>query len=142
MRDGCVLTPQHQLNMAKNAPRRSPTAGKSCVILTKLAHFYFYNVCKHRKNFHIFFTVKFGNKLRRKLVLKLPSPSQMLDCLAKSVKLCNFIIISENNLLNVRWRLFDELLINLLFYADVIMTSLRYFVCCVSHTPQLWHNVC
>jgi len=44
-------------------------------------------------------------------------------------------IISENNMLHVRWITFNELLfVHLLFLpdTDIIMTLLQYFVCCIT----------
>jgi len=48
---------------------------------------------------------------------------------------------SENNIfISVRWHLFHEFLFVYLFFlpdADIIMTLLQYFVCCIDHSFQL-----
>jgi len=77
-----------------------------------------------------------------KLELKLPPhlPLNPLPLyLAKRVQLS---YISGNNPLNVKQHLFHDFLSVYLFsFPDVVMTSLRYFVCRFSHVFQnVWRS--
>ena len=92
---------------------------------------------------NFFFTVKFRKDLWRKLELKLPSPIKSVATRAKckwsTIHL--YIHITENNMLHVRWHLFDEFLFVYLSFllhdTDVIMTLVQCFVCCITHNFQL-----
>ena len=99
-----------------------------------------------RPIFTFFFTVKFRKDLCRKVELKLPPPLNLWPhYLAKHKwSTYTFTFILARIICSVRQHLFPEFLFVYLSFipdTDVIMTLVQYFLCCITHSFQLWRKM-